>query len=188
MRCKDDEKQQSIKRAVIKLILTDGFHGVSISKIAQEARVSPATVYVYYSNKEAMLYDIYRECGERTYTYILSRVDCERGGDRFIESIVKAYYSYIVEFGEEFYFVEQFSSCPALVGKCGGLEGNIRITLLFDELKRQRFIKDVNNHIIASILFNPVKSVAIKYGRQDKEAMTVLAELITIIQDALVIK
>jgi AcrR family transcriptional regulator len=58
MRRKDDEKQKNIKEAVIKLILKEGFHGTSISKIAKEAGVSPATVYIYYENKDMMLQDI----------------------------------------------------------------------------------------------------------------------------------
>ena len=52
MRKKDDEKQNNIKKAVIKLILEEGFQGTSMSKIAKEAGVSPATVYIYYQNKE----------------------------------------------------------------------------------------------------------------------------------------
>ncbi|HWP96959.1 MAG TPA: TetR/AcrR family transcriptional regulator [Syntrophomonadaceae bacterium] len=187
MRCRDDEKQQNIKRAVIKLILAEGFHGISISKIAREAGVSPATVYVYYDSKEAMLRDIYRECGEQIYSYILARIDCDKGGARLVESMVQAYYSYIAEYGEQFYFVEQFTSCPALVGKCSGLEGNFRIGCLFDELKQKRVIKDVNNHIIAAILFNPVKSIAVQYNKQGAEAGTILAELIPIIQEALLV-
>lgn len=185
MRCRDDEKQENIKRAVIKLILAEGFHGLSISKIAKEAGVSPATLYVYYENKEAMLYDIYRECGEQIYSYVLGRIDCNSGGERFVESMVQAYYTYILEYGEEFYFVEQFTSCPALIGKCGGLEGNARIVRLFEELKRKRIIKDLNNQIIAAILFNPVKSIAVQY-RQSPDAKTILAELIPVIQEALI--
>ncbi len=46
MRKRDDEKEKSIKEAVIKLILEEGFHGTSISKIAKVAGVSPATVYI----------------------------------------------------------------------------------------------------------------------------------------------
>lgn len=189
MRSRDDEKQQNIKQAVIKLILSEeGFHGVSMSKIAKEAGVSPATVCVYYDNKEAMLRDIYRECGEQLYSYVLGRINCDMGGAKFVETMIDAYYTYIVEYGEEFTFVEQFTSCPALVGKCSGLEGNSRIDLLFDDLKRKRVIKNVNNHAIAAILFNPVKSIAVKYYQQEEEGRSLLAELIPMIQDALLVQ
>ena len=74
MRRKDDEKEKSIKEAVIKLILQEGFHGTSISKIAKMAGVSPATVYIYFENKEIMLQDIYREYSEEIFNYLLNRV------------------------------------------------------------------------------------------------------------------
>ena len=48
MRRRDDEKERRIKDAVIELMLEEGFHGTSISKIARKAEVSPATVYIYY--------------------------------------------------------------------------------------------------------------------------------------------
>ena len=46
MRRKDDRKQESIKQALLKLILSEGLQGASIAKIAREAGVSPATVYI----------------------------------------------------------------------------------------------------------------------------------------------
>ena len=51
MRRRDDEKERRIKDAVIELMLEEGFHGTSISKIARKAEVSPATVYIYYESK-----------------------------------------------------------------------------------------------------------------------------------------
>ena len=47
MRNKDFDKQNRIKEAMIQLILRDGIDGVSMSKIAKEVGVSPATIYVY---------------------------------------------------------------------------------------------------------------------------------------------
>ncbi len=61
MRKKDDKKIEFIKKAVIKLILEFGFHGTSISKIAKKAGVSPATIYIYYENKDIMINEIYHE-------------------------------------------------------------------------------------------------------------------------------
>ena len=55
MRTKDQDKQQRIKDAVVHLILREGIDGMSISKIAREAGISPATIYVYYGSKEEML-------------------------------------------------------------------------------------------------------------------------------------
>ena len=80
MRRKDFEKEQRVKAAVIKLILEEGFEGASISKIARAAGVSPATVYIYYDNKEQMLSSIYREYANSTYEYLMDRIRADMDG------------------------------------------------------------------------------------------------------------
>ncbi len=59
MRQKDEKKYRAICQAAIKLINTIGFAEASMSKIAREAGVSPATIYVYFHNKEDLLNQIY---------------------------------------------------------------------------------------------------------------------------------
>ena len=186
MRRKDDNKQQNIKQAVIKLILAEGFHGASISKIAKEAGVSPATVYIYYDNKDAMLHDIYREYHNEVYIYLGNQVKREMSGEQFIECLVRAYYTYIIEYGEEFYFVEQFSSCPALTCRCELSQERSQLSILLDDFKKKQIIKNVDNASINAIMFNPIKSIASKYhNHRTEEADSMLCDLIKMIQDAL---
>ncbi len=59
MRHKDDNKHQAICDAAIGLITANGFADTSISKIAKVANVSPATIYVYFENKEDLLNKVY---------------------------------------------------------------------------------------------------------------------------------
>ncbi|MEP7039456.1 MAG: helix-turn-helix domain-containing protein, partial [Acidobacteriota bacterium] len=59
MRVKDDKKLQAICDAAIELITANGFADTSMSKIAKAAQVSPATIYVYFENKETLLNEIY---------------------------------------------------------------------------------------------------------------------------------
>ena len=100
MRKKDDEKVKSIKEAVIKLILQEGFHGTSVSKIAKMAGVSPATVYIYFENKEDMLHDIYLEYSEEIYDYLLDSIKRDMEGRQQIEVLIqKLLYLYIREPG-----------------------------------------------------------------------------------------
>ena len=59
MRVKDELKQDALFKATIKLVNEIGFVASSVSKIAREADVSPATIYVYYKNKEDLLVSTY---------------------------------------------------------------------------------------------------------------------------------
>ena len=61
MRTRDQAKYDSIVKASIKLTNELGFDGISISKIANRAKVSPATIYIYFENKEDLLTKIYSD-------------------------------------------------------------------------------------------------------------------------------
>jgi len=185
MRKKDDEKEKSIKEAVIKLILLEGFHGTSISKIAKEAGVSPATVYIYYDSKEIMLQNIYREYSEEIYSNLLNRVHKGMAGQQLIEILVRSYYTYIQENKEIFNFVDQFSHCPSLACGCSEVKGILNINNLIIELKNNNIIKDYNNDNLLAIMFYPIKAIAVNNHKTEEERADLLKEMIEIIQAAL---
>ena len=59
MRVKDEIKQDALFEATVKLVNEIGFAASSVSKIAKQANVSPATLYVYHKNKEELLVSTY---------------------------------------------------------------------------------------------------------------------------------
>lgn len=185
MRKKDDEKEKSIKEAVIKLILKEGFHGTSISKIAKEAGVSPATVYIYYENKEVMLRDIYLEYSEEILEYLLNKVSNINNGQMLIEILIKEYYTYIRENEEIFHFVDQFSNCPALANQCASRNSINKLNYLLDNLKEKRIFRDFQNDNLAAIIFSPVKSIAINNCIEEIKQVELIDEITRIIQKAL---
>lgn len=187
MRRKDDEKEKSIREAVIKLILEEGFHGTSISKIAKTAGVSPATVYIYYENKEVMLKDIYLEYSEEIFEYLLSKVKDVSSGKEFIAILVKEYYIYIKENGEVFHFVDQFSSCPALINQCSQRKGISDLNKILDEMKSKKILKNFKNDNLVSILFSPVKNIAINQCIEEFQQIELLKEMTRIMQEALLV-
>ena len=188
MRRRDDEKERSIKEAVIKLILEEGFHGTSISKIAKEAGVSPATVYIYFENKEVMLQDIYQEYAEEIFDYLVNEISCKMQGPQLIELLITNYYTYIRGHKEIFNFVEQFSNCPSLVRRCSADRGLCRIDALIQEMKQKQIIKNYNSSNLMAILFYPVKAIALDHCKTEEEREELLRELICIVQDALLIR
>jgi len=187
MRKRDDEKAKSIKDAVMKLILQEGFHGTSISKIAKEAGVSPATVYIYFDNKEIMLQDIYLEYSEEIFNCVLSKTQQEMNGEQLIEVIVMSYYNYILENERIFNFVDQFSSCPSLANHCSDIRGIGCMNNLITEMKEKHIIKNYSNDTLLAILFSPVKQIAANNSSTMEEKSMLIQEMIELIQSALLI-
>lgn len=187
MRRKDDEKLKNIKKAVIKLILDEGFHGTSIAKIAKEAGVSPATVYIYYENKEMMLQDIFLEYSDDIYNYLLANITNNMDGKQLIEVILRSYYSYINDHKDKFHFVEQFSGCPSLYKQCEAAKATKSIYNLLEELKNKNILKNYCSDNIIAVLFSPVKAISNNSCSCLEETEKRLKEIINIIQDALLV-
>ena len=61
MRLRDEKKKEAIFDATIALVNEIGFAEASTAKIAKAANVSPATIYIYYKDKQDLLTSIYIE-------------------------------------------------------------------------------------------------------------------------------
>ena len=185
MRRKDDVKQNSIKKAVVKIVLEQGMHGASISKIAKAAGVSPATVYIYYENKDLMLRSIYHEYAEAMFHHILEQLPTELSASAFIDIVIREYYFYMLGHEEIYHFVEQFSSCPSLNQGCMALNGPDQLDARIMIYKEQGTLINYDNSNIWAMLLYPVKGIAKKECSADMTSNQRLEEMIAIIQRAL---
>ncbi len=55
------EMRANILEAAKDLFAEDGFQNVSIRKIAEKIEYSPATIYLYFKDKDAILFDLHNE-------------------------------------------------------------------------------------------------------------------------------
>lgn len=55
MRIRDESKEKAIHDEALKLIVTQGFDGLSMHKLAKAAGVSPATIYIYYKDRADLI-------------------------------------------------------------------------------------------------------------------------------------
>ena len=65
MRTKDESKGQAIREKAIELIVQFGFDGISMQKLAAAAGVSPATIYIFYKNREDLLNCLFNHVQEK---------------------------------------------------------------------------------------------------------------------------
>lgn len=55
MRIRDEKKICDIHRKAIEMIVSEGLDGFGINKLAKAAGVSPATIYIYYKDREDLI-------------------------------------------------------------------------------------------------------------------------------------
>lgn len=78
MRKKEGNKELDIFNASIEVFAKKGFYNAKISEIAKKAKVSVGSVYVYYKNKDYILYTIFDKLWENLYKQlkeVVSRKD-----------------------------------------------------------------------------------------------------------------
>ena len=160
MRTKDFDKQKRIKEATMSLFLREGINGVSVSKIAKEAGVSPATIYVYYENKEDMLGELFSEYAHKSYNYLAGRVSPEMNAAQFVEALIRGTYTYALENEEIFSFVEQCSSCPTLQEIVCQRDCFDDVFSLIHSYQEKGELRRYSDDNIAAVLFAPVRLMA----------------------------
>ena len=65
MRVRDEIKEQVVYEKAVELIVNEGLSGFSMQKLAKAAGVSPATLYIYYKDKDDLILKIGIEEGRR---------------------------------------------------------------------------------------------------------------------------
>ena len=187
MRTRDPEKQKKIKEATVRLILREGINGASVAKIAREAEVSPATIYVYYDSKESMLSEIFQEYSDQSYRYLLRRVDPSMDGAAVIESLVRGYYDYTLEHQEVYSFVEQCSRCPGLAEYVSEPDCCCGVFDVLHAYQKRGELKAYSDLGLAAVLFAPVQFLA-RSSDCMQSAQMQLDELVAMLQDLLLIR
>lgn len=61
IRQKCDKKRIALLNATLQLVNNQGFHAAPMSKIAKMAEMSPATIYIYFENKQDLINQLYLE-------------------------------------------------------------------------------------------------------------------------------
>ena len=187
MRIKDENKQRRIKDAMVRLILREGIDGASVSKIAKEAGVSPATIYVYYDSKEAMLAEAFREYAHQSYGYLTECIRPEMNAAAMIEALVRGYYSYSTEHEDVFSFVEQCSRCPTLSAQVCEKDCSCGVFARIHEYQQRGELRQCSDWTLGALLLSPVRFLAMNRQTLANESEAHLAELIELLQRMLLL-
>lgn len=71
MRPRNTEKEELVQQKAIELLVSDGFEGFSVNKLAKACDISVATLYIYYEDKEDLIVKIAKSEAEKMHTAML---------------------------------------------------------------------------------------------------------------------
>lgn len=96
-----EEKRRLILGAAQKLFLENGFEKVSIRNIADAIEYSPATIYLYYKDKNELLYAIHQIGFTKMVEEFQTALQIEKPFDRLVE-MGRRYFQFALENPELF--------------------------------------------------------------------------------------
>ena len=162
MRIRDEIKQDALFKATVKLVNEIGFASSSVAKIAKEAGISPATVYIYYKNKEDLLVSTYMNIKKNIVEAILADFDDTLPFRDILKKVWINLFEFISKHPANFEFMEQFANSPYTE-----LVDTHEIDQLMQPIIRviqrgieQKIIKDVHLDVIIAFTYYPVYTLA----------------------------
>ena len=112
MRTRDENKIEAIYREALKMVVNEGFDGLSMQRLAKLAGVSPATIYIYFSDKEDLLLQLHKRELDKYFAYILEDFDPEMDFAAGLAIQWKRRAEYVIKHSDEAHFMEQFKFTP----------------------------------------------------------------------------
>lgn len=108
MRTRDEHKEAAIREKAIRMIVNEGFDGLSMQKLAKAANVSPATIYIYYKNREDLLNQLFIKVQSTFSELALKGFSPELNLEQGLWIQWKNRLRFILEYPDYFKFYEQF--------------------------------------------------------------------------------
>lgn len=93
------EMRQRIIEAAMQMFLTEGYEKTSIRNIADKIEYSPATIYLYYKDKDELLYDVQKEAFGKLDALFQQHVG-EQDPFKRLQKICKTYVHFGIEHPE----------------------------------------------------------------------------------------
>ncbi|MHA4740089.1 TetR/AcrR family transcriptional regulator [Dyadobacter sp. MSC1_007] len=114
MRTRDSNKEALIREKAIEMIVNHGFDGLSMHKLAKAARVSVATIYIYYKDREHLIQQLYTEETQKMADATLKNFDPEAHFDEGLKVQWINRMNYCLENPYSMTFMEQVRHSPLI--------------------------------------------------------------------------
>lgn len=107
MRTRDENKEKAIREKAIEMIVKKGLDGFGVNKLAKAAGVSPATIYIYYKDRDDLIMQLGSSVANEMMAYSLADFDPEAS---FAEGLKKQWINrahYFIQNPVSVAFIEQ---------------------------------------------------------------------------------
>ena len=100
------DKRTAILEGALELFVERGFNGTAVPAVAERAGVGAGTIYRYFSNKEALVNELYRNCKHMLAEYLLTDFAPEASAKEEFHRIWNKMAVFVQEHPLEYEFLE----------------------------------------------------------------------------------
>ncbi len=158
MRVRDEHKEQSIREKALKMIVKQGLDGFSMQKLAKAANISPATIYIYFKDKEDLVAQLCRDAGEKMLDITLKNFDPSMSFSEGLRIQWVNRAKYCMKYPDQMHFLEQLRHSP-YGGKLSEIMGTkfkeVMGNFVTNAIKKKELVK-VSVEVYWSIAFAPL--------------------------------
>jgi len=163
---KTNNKLESIFKATVTLTANVGIAGLKMSAIAEEAQMATGTLYLYFKNKNVLLNAVYNELKTQGIVATIGKIE-------HLPIHVQLYklweiaFDYHVSNHTKSLFMEQFELSSIISEENKALEENAGnfLDATLNTAKEKGIIKDIDNHLINSLILGFLKDVSLKVSK-----------------------
>ncbi len=164
---KSIDKRNALVRATIQLVNDNGFHATSMNKIAKMANVSPATIYLYFENKQDLVNKTYIDVKAEYTKYAFANYNEKMSVAEGFEIIWKRIADFKLKESENAMFLAQCDNTPIIDEP--SLQEGIRhlqpLLDLWERGKKEGIIKPLSNYLLYAYAINPLSFLMMSQNR-----------------------
>ncbi len=165
---KSIDKRNALIKATIELVNNNGFHATPMSKIAKMANVSPATIYLYFENKQDLVNQTYIEVKAKYTVYAFKTYNEDMPVETGFELIWKRIADFKLKEFENAMFLAQCDNTP-IIDEESRQEGIKHLQPLLDlwaRGKKEGIIKPISDYLLYAYSINPLSFLMISQKRE----------------------
>ena len=164
---KSEIKRYALVKATITLVNNNGFHATPMSKIAKMANVSPATIYLYFENKQDLVNKVYIDVKAAFTAYAFETYQDNMPVAQGFEIIWKRISDFKLNEGEEALFLAQCDNTPVIDedSRQVGIKHLQPLLDLWERGRQEGIIKPLSDYLLYAYTINPLSFLMVMQNR-----------------------
>ena len=155
---KSQIKRNALVEATINLVNNNGFHATPMSKIAKMANVSPATIYLYFENKQDLINQVYIEVKAAFSTFAFKDYNESLPVEKGFEIVWKSIAEFKLNEIEQAMFLSQCDNTPMIdeASRQEGLKHLQPLLYLWERGQKEGIIKAYSPYLLYAYSIYPL--------------------------------